>query len=103
MQRIHQGAALCFTVFSAFVVWEAWNLEYYTPLGPGAGYFPLWLGILMGGLSLAWLIQISGRKGTQAKPEGYTIVNTNFPSSIISYLDPARKATYTRDLHPQEL
>jgi putative tricarboxylic transport membrane protein len=63
MQRIHQGAALCFTVFSAFVVWEAWNLEYYTPLGPGAGYFPLWLGILMGGLSLAWLIQISGRKG----------------------------------------
>ncbi len=63
MQRIHQGAALCFTAFSAFVVWESWNLEYYTPLGPGAGFFPLWLGVVMGGLSLIWFVQISGRKG----------------------------------------
>jgi len=63
MQKIHQGAALCFTVFSAFVVWESWNLEYYTPLGPGAGFFPLWLGGAMGGLSLAWLVQVSGGKG----------------------------------------
>jgi putative tricarboxylic transport membrane protein len=63
MQRIHQSAALCFMAFSAFVVWEARNLEYYTSLGPGAGFFPLWLGVLMGGLSLAWLVQISRRKG----------------------------------------
>ncbi|MBM4312451.1 MAG: tripartite tricarboxylate transporter substrate binding protein [Deltaproteobacteria bacterium] len=40
--------------------------------------------------------QIAYTALTQAKPDGYTIVNTNFPSSIISYLDPARKATYTR-------
>ncbi len=33
---------------------------------------------------------------TQSKPDGYTIGNTNFPSAIVSYLDPARKATYTR-------
>ncbi len=52
MQRIHQGAALFFLAFSAFVVWESWNLEYYTHLGPGAGFFPLWLGVIMGGLSL---------------------------------------------------
>lgn len=63
MQRIHQGAALCFVAFSAFVVWESWNLEYYTSLGPGAGFFPLWLGVVMGGLSLAWFVQISRRKG----------------------------------------
>ena len=63
MQRIHQGAALCFLAFSAYVVWEAWNLEYYTPLGPGPGFFPLWLGAIMGGLSLFWLAQVSGRKG----------------------------------------
>jgi putative tricarboxylic transport membrane protein len=63
MQRIHQGAALSFLAFSAFVVWESWNLEYYTPLGPGAGFFPLWLGIAMGGLSLMWLVQVSGGRG----------------------------------------
>ena len=37
MQRIQQGAAVCFVVFSAFVVWGSLNLEYYTKLGPGAG------------------------------------------------------------------
>ena len=34
-------------------------MEYYTSLGPGAGFFPLWLGVVMGGLSLAWFVQIS--------------------------------------------
>jgi tripartite-type tricarboxylate transporter receptor subunit TctC len=40
--------------------------------------------------------QIAYTALAQAKPDGYTIVNTNFPSSIISYLDPARKAAYSR-------
>jgi tripartite-type tricarboxylate transporter receptor subunit TctC len=33
---------------------------------------------------------------TQSKPDGYTIGNTNFPSAVVSYLDPDRKATYAR-------
>jgi tripartite-type tricarboxylate transporter receptor subunit TctC len=41
--------------------------------------------------------QIAYTALTQAKPDGYTIGNTNFPSSVVSYLDPARKATYTRE------
>ncbi len=40
--------------------------------------------------------QIAYTALTQAKPDGYTIGNTNFPSAVVSYLDPARKATYTR-------
>jgi tripartite-type tricarboxylate transporter receptor subunit TctC len=40
--------------------------------------------------------QIAYTALTQSKPDGYTIGNTNFPSSVISYLDPARQATYTR-------
>ena len=40
--------------------------------------------------------QIAYTALSQAKPDGYTIVNTNFPSSIVSYLDPGRKATYSR-------
>jgi tripartite-type tricarboxylate transporter receptor subunit TctC len=40
--------------------------------------------------------QIAYTALTQAKPDGYTIVNTNFPSSVVTYLDPERKATYTR-------
>jgi putative tricarboxylic transport membrane protein len=63
MKRVYQTAGLCFVGLSAFVVWESWSLEYYTNLGPGPGFFPLWLGVVMGGLSLAWLVQVSGRKG----------------------------------------
>ncbi|MBN2438146.1 MAG: tripartite tricarboxylate transporter substrate binding protein [Deltaproteobacteria bacterium] len=33
---------------------------------------------------------------TQAKPDGYTLGNTNFPSAVVTYLDPARKATYSK-------
>jgi tripartite-type tricarboxylate transporter receptor subunit TctC len=40
--------------------------------------------------------QVAYTQLTQSKPDGYTIVNTNFPSSVITYLDPARQATYTR-------
>jgi putative tricarboxylic transport membrane protein len=47
-------------------VLESLHLEYYTSLGPGAGFFPLWLGASLGGLALVWLAQISGRAG---KPE----------------------------------
>jgi tripartite-type tricarboxylate transporter receptor subunit TctC len=33
---------------------------------------------------------------TQSKPDGYTIGTVTFPSAIVSSLDPARKATYSR-------
>ncbi len=48
---------------SAFVVWEAWNLQYYSKLGPGAGFFPFWLGTTLGVLSFVWLIQVSRGSG----------------------------------------
>ena len=41
--------------------------------------------------------QIAYTALSQSKPDGYTIGNTNFPSAVVSYLDPARKATYTRE------
>ena len=48
--------------------------------------------------------QIAYTALTQAKPDGYTIGNTNFPSAVVSYLDPARKAAYSRkDFEPLAL
>ncbi len=67
MQRMQQGAAVCFVIFSALVVWGSLSLEYYTKLGPGAGFFPLWLGVAMGTLSLVWLVQVSRRTGRSSK------------------------------------
>jgi putative tricarboxylic transport membrane protein len=66
MQRIHQISALVFLAVSGLMMWESWDLEYYTPIGPGSGFFPFWLGAVMGGLSLIWLVQVSRKAG---KPE----------------------------------
>lgn len=66
MQRIHQVSALIFTVLSGLMMWESWELEYYTPVGPGGGFFPFWLGAVMGAMSLIWLVQVSRPAG---KPE----------------------------------
>ena len=63
MQRIHQGAALGFEAVAGYVVWEAWQMNYYTDLGPGPGFFPFWLGLLLGGLGLLWLAQVSRSAG----------------------------------------
>jgi len=40
--------------------------------------------------------QIAYTALTQSKADGYSIGTTNFPSAVVTYLDPARKATYTR-------
>ena len=62
MKRIHQIAAFCFIAFSAFFMWQSLGMEYYTDLGPGAGFFPLWLGAVLGGLAIVWLFQVSKRR-----------------------------------------
>ncbi len=63
MQRIHQVTALCFLVFSVFVMRASWDLDYYTKLGPGSGFFPFWLGVATAVLSFVWLIQVSVPSG----------------------------------------
>lgn len=59
MQRSQQAAAVILLAFAAFVVWQALKLQYYTPLGPGAGFFAVWLGALLGILAFVQLIQAS--------------------------------------------
>jgi len=63
VQRIHQIAALIFMASSALVVWESVDLEYYSNLGPGPGFFPFWLGTVLGVLSLVWLVQVTRPSG----------------------------------------
>lgn len=59
MARVHQAAGLIVIAFSLWVIREALNMNYYTPLGFGPGFFPFWLGVMLGGLSLVWVVQLS--------------------------------------------
>jgi len=43
------------TAIALFVIWSGWRLKYYGPLGPGPGFFPVWIGILLALACLAAL------------------------------------------------
>lgn len=51
-------AGLIFLAASVYVMTEALKLKYYDAIGPGAGFFPFWLGLALGLLSLGWLVQV---------------------------------------------
>lgn len=54
---------------AGFICFEALRLRYYTPLGPGPGFFPFWLSLALGACALGLLAQtLRGRAPT--RPEG---------------------------------
>jgi len=57
LKRLHQVTAVILLVVSAFLGWEAGKLQFYTPVGPGAGFFPLCLAIVLAVLSIAMFAQ----------------------------------------------
>ncbi len=59
MRRIYQVASLVVLAVSVYVIWEAKGLDYMSSLGPGPGFFPLWMGIVLAALSIGWLVQVS--------------------------------------------
>ncbi|HEX2922537.1 MAG TPA: tripartite tricarboxylate transporter TctB family protein [Chloroflexota bacterium] len=75
MRRINQGAGIVFFVGSVMVMLESRNLEYYTNLGPGPGFFPLWLSGILAALSLIWVIQQS-REPSKPLEEGFIPTRT---------------------------
>ncbi|HSB78622.1 MAG TPA: tripartite tricarboxylate transporter TctB family protein [Candidatus Methylomirabilis sp.] len=55
-------AALCL-LLGLGILWQAWGMEYLTSIGPGPGFFPRWLGLMLTGLSAAWLLSAVWRSG----------------------------------------
>jgi putative tricarboxylic transport membrane protein len=48
--------ALLLAAFGAYIAAAAWEWPYLTKDGPGPGFFPLWIGISMIGLSAALVV-----------------------------------------------
>ncbi len=67
MRRASLIAGLCLLVVSLYVVRESIYLDYYTPIGPGPGFFPLWLGVILAALSITWIAQTLPRSTEPAK------------------------------------
>jgi putative tricarboxylic transport membrane protein len=53
LQRV---VSLALIVLGAYVAIQALAMSYYTPVGPGPGFFPFWLGVLLIVLSIASIV-----------------------------------------------
>jgi putative tricarboxylic transport membrane protein len=67
MKRVNQLWACILLIFFLFMAYTArTTLRYWTVgaiIGPGPGYFPFWVCMILSGLTLYWLIQITMRPG----------------------------------------
>lgn len=52
MTRPYQITATVCVLFAVFVVRESVKLKLYTAMGPGPGFFPLWLSMFFGVLAV---------------------------------------------------
>jgi putative tricarboxylic transport membrane protein len=57
MKRPYQITALILLLLSAVTAYQSLQFKYYTPLGPGPGFFPFWISIILVALSLIMLGQ----------------------------------------------
>ena len=57
MKRPYQVAAVVFVLLSVFVARESLGLRFYTSFGPGPGFFPFMLAIVLGLLAAVMLYQ----------------------------------------------
>ncbi len=72
MRRAHQIAGFAFLALAIFLGWHATRLSYYSALGPGPGFFPVWLCGILGVLALIVLIgtlRSDDRPGLRFWPE----------------------------------
>lgn len=57
MKRPYQIAGIVLTLFAALMVYQSSQVPFYTRLGPGPGFFPLWVSLFLGALGLTMLLQ----------------------------------------------
>lgn len=57
MKRSYQITALVLVGFATFVARESLRLRFYTPLGPGPGFFPFFLALILGALGVVMGLQ----------------------------------------------
>lgn len=57
MRRPYLVTGMALLLLAIFVGVESLQLRYYTPLGPGPGFFPFWLAVILGALAIGMLVQ----------------------------------------------
>ena len=90
MKRFDQLFGCILLIFFLFMAYTArTTLRYWTEgaiIGPGPGYFPFWVCIILAGLSLYWLLQVTVRKG-EAMPKDFIPTREGGMLVLLVFLD----------------
>ena len=70
MRRVYLAVGLAFLTLGVYVMIGSFALEYYTPLGPGPGFFTFWLAAILSVLTVIWLIRVF-LQPPEPLPEGF--------------------------------
>ncbi len=62
MRRPYQITGIVLVLFAAFVARESLRLQFYMPMGPGPGFFPLLVSILVALLGATMFIEVTFRE-----------------------------------------
>jgi putative tricarboxylic transport membrane protein len=77
MKRPYQVTSVFFLLFGAYMAQQSLELKYYTSLGPGPGFFPFWLAIIM--IVLAGFMGFHATFGESASlPEDFYATRTGY-------------------------
>jgi len=96
VKRPYQITSIILLSAALFLASESLKLRYYTPLGPGPGFFPLWLAALLAVLALAMFWQATFRGAEPMPPDffadrhGYLRIGAIMASliAIIGLMEP---------------
>ena len=66
MTRAHAAMGLALLALAGWLGWHATGLTYYSAIGPGPGFFPVWLCIALG--ALATSVVVSALRARDAMP-----------------------------------
>jgi putative tricarboxylic transport membrane protein len=69
MRRPYQITGAVLLLLAVYVAIESLRLRYYTPLGPGPGFFPFWLAVILGALAVGMLLQASLGRAEPMPPD----------------------------------
>ena len=68
MRKADQITGIVMLVFSIIVAYASWQMPQRVEFGPGMGFLPFWLAILMAALSTALIVDSRMRKGASVNP-----------------------------------
>ena len=73
MRWVYKITGTLFLLFAAFIAYKSLQLQYYTPLGPGPGFFTFWVSIIFGGMAIIMILQATF---AQAEPMPHDFFST---------------------------